>query len=362
MPGLTVYPPFPEDVPTAPLLVVDYALIKSGDGPEKEKLWKAARELGFWYLKNHGADAEVNGMFDMGAETMHLPLEEKMKYEQGDEGGSFGYKAAGANAIDDKGTRDTTEFLNVAKDDALAWPAVAHRAYPAPVYAYMEGAVRPFTHKALGVNLTLLAVLSEKLGLPEGSLVRLHRPEEYSADASRFIRTTADSHVFSEEKALLMAHTDFGSLSFLHNRLGGLQVLMPGSDKWLYVKPIPGHAICNVGDALTIFSAGILRSNVHRVVPPPKEQCKYERQSLVYFTRPEDTAVLRPLEGSPIIAEAVSKGPEKNWDTGVTAQEWIARRVRARRLKNFQGGEHFKKTIAGTEGDAVLARAVASTY
>ena len=30
------------------------------------------------------------GMFDMGAETMDLPLEEKMKYEQGDEGMSFG--------------------------------------------------------------------------------------------------------------------------------------------------------------------------------------------------------------------------------------------------------------------------------
>ncbi len=29
-------------------------------------------------------------MFEMGAETMRLPLEEKMKYEQGDEGLSFG--------------------------------------------------------------------------------------------------------------------------------------------------------------------------------------------------------------------------------------------------------------------------------
>ena len=71
--------------------------------------------------------------------------------------------------------------------------------------------------------------------------------------------------------------------SFLHNRLGGLQVLPPGSDKWLYVKvtgahphiahtltsfaqPLPGHGICNVGDALNIFSGGILRSNIHRVM------------------------------------------------------------------------------------------------
>lgn len=41
-------------------------------------------------LKNHGADNEADAMFEMGAETMMLPLEEKLKYEQGDEGISFG--------------------------------------------------------------------------------------------------------------------------------------------------------------------------------------------------------------------------------------------------------------------------------
>lgn len=41
-------------------------------------------------LKNHEADAEVDAMFDMGEETMRLPLEEKMKYEQGDGGNNFG--------------------------------------------------------------------------------------------------------------------------------------------------------------------------------------------------------------------------------------------------------------------------------
>ena len=42
-------------------------------------------------LKNHGMDADVEAMFDMGREAMALPLEEKMKYELGDEGGSFGF-------------------------------------------------------------------------------------------------------------------------------------------------------------------------------------------------------------------------------------------------------------------------------
>ena len=44
----------------------------------------------FYSLKNHGVEEEVDGMFDMGAETMDLPLEEKLKYEQGDLGHSFG--------------------------------------------------------------------------------------------------------------------------------------------------------------------------------------------------------------------------------------------------------------------------------
>ena len=41
-------------------------------------------------LSNHGVDREVNAVFDVGAETLALPLAEKMKYEQGDNGGSFG--------------------------------------------------------------------------------------------------------------------------------------------------------------------------------------------------------------------------------------------------------------------------------
>lgn len=47
MPGLTL-PPFPNNVPTHPLLVIDYALIQAGDAAEIERLWEAATKLGFW--------------------------------------------------------------------------------------------------------------------------------------------------------------------------------------------------------------------------------------------------------------------------------------------------------------------------
>ncbi|PCH41768.1 Clavaminate synthase-like protein [Wolfiporia cocos MD-104 SS10] len=343
MPGLMSFPPFPEDVPTHPLLVVDYQLIKGGDLNEIDKLWDAATHLGFWYLKNHGADEEVAEMFEMGDDTMKLPYEEKIKYEQGDEGMSFGYKKAGANAVDESGVLDTAEFINVSKDDALAWPRAVHRTYPSTVEARMSSTIQPFVRKSLEINHTLLDILNKKLGLPEGALAERHAIDEPSGSEARCIRTPPMHSDTSENRAAIGAHTDFGSLSFLHNRLGGLQVMVPGTSVWQYVKPIPGHAICNLGDAMTIFSGGILKSNLHRVVSPPKEQGRYVRWSLVFFTRPGNSVELRALiDESPLIADAVAADPERNFNTGVAAKDWFARRIKNQRIKNRAGPETWR--------------------
>ncbi|KDR86135.1 hypothetical protein GALMADRAFT_205313 [Galerina marginata CBS 339.88] len=346
MPALT-FPAFPDDIPTHPLLVIDYQLIKERNVGEVDRLWEAATKLGFWYLKNHEADALVDGMFELGAETMALPKEEKMKYEQGDEGMSFGYKAAGANAIDATGELDTAEFLNVAKDDALAWPKQARRAYPSTANARMESTIVPFVQKSLEINNTILDIFSDKLGLPAGSLLRYHSADEFSGSETRVIRNAPTS---STTKVAIGSHTDFGSLSFLHNRQGGLQVLPPGSESWQYVKPIPRHAICNVGDALSIFSGGILRSNLHRVLPPPGAQAGQERWSLVFFIRPGNSVVLRALaEDSAMIADAVRASPDSSkFDTGSTALDWFSRRIRNQRINNRKGPETWKAS-RGTE-------------
>ena len=349
MPALT-FPPFPADIPTHPLLIIDYKLIKARDPVEIDRLWDAATKLGFWYLKNHGVDEEAKGMFEMGEETMALPLEEKMKFEQGDEGSSFGYKASGANAVDVTGKKDYVEFINVAKDDALAWPKVARRTYPAPTNARMESTIAPFHRKSMEINYTLLDVFNDKLGLPLGKLREKHLPDEFSASESRVTKVPAGP---PKGDQLIGSHTDFGTLSFLHNRLGGLQVLVPGADTWQYVKPLPGHAICNVGDALALFSGGLLRSNMHRVVAPPGNQAELERWSLVFFTRPGNSVPLRALvEDSPIIAEAVKNAPaDKHFETGVTAYEWFVRRIKNQRIKNRTGPETWMAS-RGTEARA----------
>ncbi|KAI0315077.1 hypothetical protein OF83DRAFT_1174175 [Amylostereum chailletii] len=313
-------PVFPEDVPSVPLLVIDYELIKAGDEAEIDRLWEASTELGFWYLKNHGVQGEVASMFELGGETMHLPLSEKMRFEQ---------------------------------DDALSYPTPVHRTYPSTVTNKMEDVVAPFVRKSVAVTDTLLDVLNKRLGLPDGTLANLHKMDEPSGSEARCIKTPRDQRM-SPDKATLGAHTDFGSLvsrllfrhccpqSFLHhNRLGSLQVLLPGTEDWKYVKPLPGHAICNLGDAMTIFSGGILRSNLHRVVPPPNAQSAFERWSLVFFTRPNTAEILAPLAGeSALIAEAVNGAPEGKFDTGgSSAGEWFARRIKNQRIANRTGPE-----------------------
>jgi len=279
---------------------------------------------------------------------MALPLSEKMEHEQGDGGVSFGYKALGANAVDERGNVDGSEYINVAQDDILAWPKVIHRTYPRTVNDRMENTIQPFVRKSKEINTVLLRILEKKLGLPEGEFVKRHLEEETSGSETRCIKSAPVGP--DGEGRFLAPHTDFGSVSFLHNRLGGLQVMPPGSDSWQYVKPIPGHAICNLGDAMAILSGGVLRSNLHRVIPPPGEQRKHTRWSLVFFTRPGDSVILEPLSSMSKLVEEAAKKPENaRFHTGgVTASEWFERRVKNQRIKNRKGPETWR-ACRGTE-------------
>ncbi|KAF8989891.1 Clavaminate synthase-like protein [Cyathus striatus] len=279
----TIYPPLPDDVSTHPLFVTDYKLIEAGDEKEIDCLWEAGMKLGFWYMKNYRVDEEVNKMFKVGAEMMALPLKEKMKFEQGDQGKSFRYKAAGANAVVATGHKDTVEFINIAKDDALSYPKIPHCTYPDPAESKMTSVIGPFIKKSLGVNNKLLEVLNDRLGLPASTLLQQHARDKHSSTNP------------PEARQALGNHTYFGSLSSPHNRLGGLQ-------------PIPDHAICNIRDAVLIFSGGILQSNLHHVV----------------FEAP--------------------------LDANVTAAEWFTRRIRNQHINNRKGPE-TRLAGHGTEDD-----------
>ena len=116
----------------------------------------------------------------------------------------------GATVIDERGTKDSTETMDVSQDDVLAYPAQVHQAYPPTVGAAMDSTVRPFVRKSMDVSFHILSVMDDKLGLPRGTLAGLSRPEERSGSTVRLIR--APPATSPSGQTFVSPHTDFGSL------------------------------------------------------------------------------------------------------------------------------------------------------
>ncbi len=92
----------------------------------------------------------------------------------------------------------------------------------------------------------------------------------------------------------------------------------------MYVRPEPGCAIINLGDAMVEWSGGVLRSNLHRVSFAPGAQAEVERYSLAYAIRPEGAASMNRLAYDGSAIPDLEEG-EENLDC--TAKEWLVRKA-----------------------------------
>ena len=113
------------------------------------------------------------------------------------------------------------------------------------------------------------------------------------------------------------------------------------SGEWVYIKPVPGSCIINLADSLVKLTAGILKSNIHRVAPAPGQQAGLPRYSLVYFSHPNDDVELVPVKGGLVDAAAVETS-----DAGevVNAADWTTRRSLGdlRGVWTYKGGIEWR--------------------
>jgi isopenicillin N synthase-like dioxygenase len=229
------YPPFPADLPTVPLETIELArLLRDGNTQttsaeetqrEGDRVFDACRGRGFFYLDLRGSaagEALLRGAAQIaltGEETFELPLNEKMRYRQnsngaadGSKGGRtlFGYKYVGATVTDRSGTKDTAEFFNVAKDDAVAPDAAARRhPWPAPIEERAD-LFRGYVETAHGVGMMLLDILARRLGVDPAEFTGKHRIGERAGD---HVRITRGPPRKNEEMPEIQtpSHTDFGT-------------------------------------------------------------------------------------------------------------------------------------------------------
>ncbi|EAW12984.1 LOW QUALITY PROTEIN: putative oxidoreductase, 2OG-Fe(II) oxygenase family [Aspergillus clavatus NRRL 1] len=334
-------PPFPTDVPTAPLLRLSLDKLLAHDTVEIQRLMQACEKIGLFCLNLQGSEEgisileDADKLFKIGEQLFDLTLEEKLKYDFSGQNSYYGYKAQGTAIFDRQGNLDRNEFYNVSRDDimdltpSLPAPDILHQTRPA---------LQSFIRTSHSIVSLLLDLLNGSLNLPPSTITDLHRLNAISGDQVRFIN--APLQPANDRRTVLGEHTDLGSITILFSRLGGLQVLPPGADaQWVYVRPLPGHAIVNLGDAMIKFTNGLFRSNIHRVASSPGQLHRY---SLVYFSRPQGDVILRRLKGSGRIPEL----KEGDVEEAINSKDWIIRRALDLRanLKEID----FEKS-AGTE-------------
>lgn len=162
----------------------------------------------------------------------------------------------------------------------------------------------------------IFRMLSAALLLPEDkSFESFHRASHGSPDIVRLLKYAANTadNAFAAPQA---AHTDIGSLTFLFSDSPGLQILPAGSTEWLYVLPKARQPIVNFGDAMSIFTNGLIRNVYHRVASLPGKGME-ERYSFAFLMRPDPSAPMCPLPSPAIKSEESS-------ESVLTSEERIA--------------------------------------
>lgn len=299
--SLDSLPPFPDDIPTAPIASASLSKLLAEDDTEGRKILEACRTQGFFYLDMRDS-AEGQALLDESEQLLQLatqafnpPVDEKRKFALKKGVSLYGYKEAGGVKQTDKDKRpDSTEFFNVSKDHVHG--IEPSREYPPEIEA-AKPLIRDFTKNAHECGMVVLSTLARQLGLPPATFTDKNIFSLPSCDHCRLTRKTP--HVDDKRAIGLPSHTDFGSITILFNWLGGLQIQSHDPAKlgeWEYVKPVPGHAIINLGDSMVIFTNGELKSAKHRVVPAPGEQASVDRYSIVYFVRPTNDVLMKPVE------------------------------------------------------------------
>ncbi len=180
----------------------------------------------------------------------------------------------------------------------------------------------------------IMGALERELQLPTGTLTSLHRTTARSSDFLRVLRYPKFVPGKSLNRPGFPPHRDAVSVAILFTWLGGLQIPMPNAEmidkdteteeSWRWVKPLPGHAIVNLGDALQILSNNVLKSGKHRVVKAPGPQAGFDRYSVLLGTRPANDTPMTALKSPRIPAYT----PEQAKAKLVDAQQWGANSVR----------------------------------
>ncbi|EKZ5663621.1 isopenicillin N synthase family oxygenase [Klebsiella aerogenes] len=271
----------------------------------------AARDIGFFYLINHGVDAGLQTEVQRQARRFFaLNDSEKQQVAMIHSPHFRGYNRAASELT--RGQPDWREQFDIgAERPALTLAENAPRwqrlqgpnLWPAALPS-LKPTLLGWQQAMTGVGITLLRAFAEALQLPADAFDALYgeKPNEHI----KLIRYPGQRETKSAQG--VGAHKDSGFLSFLlQDEQKGLQVEV-APEHWIDATPLAGSFVVNIGELLELATNGYLRATVHRVVSPPAEQ---ERLSIAFFLGAQLDAVV-PVYRLPAHLAQEALGPDSD--------------------------------------------------
>lgn len=302
---------------------VNLADFLSGDETKKKafvnQIGKAYEEIGFVALKGHFlSDNLVADLYKEVKNFYALPLETKLKYED-DNGGQRGYTSFGKEHAKDKPEGDLKEFWHFGQEvtdgDAIA------SEYPENVYCEEVPAFNEKAREAYQMlektGKYVLRALALYLGLDEFYF------DKWVHNGNSILRPIHYPPIVGEPKGAVRAgaHGDINLITLLMGAsASGLEV-QNKQGEWIAVTALPEQLVINVGDMLARHTNNKLRSTIHRVVNPPKEDWDKPRYSIPFFLHPRSEMPLNCLD------ICIDENNPKQHDD-ITAGDFLNQRLR----------------------------------
>ncbi|MFK5982470.1 MAG: 2-oxoglutarate and iron-dependent oxygenase domain-containing protein [Flavobacteriaceae bacterium] len=303
---------------------VDLADFLSGDPERKQKfvneIGTAYSEIGFASVKNHFlSEALMTSLYKEVKDFFALPEEVKQKYEIEGLGGQRGYISFGKEHAKGKKEGDLKEFWHFGQEPSA--DANLIETYPENVIVQEQPTFNEVGMEAYQLlektGVYVLRALALYVGIDEFYY------DNWVANGNSILRPIHYPPIIDEPKGAVRAgaHGDINLITLLMGAsAGGLQVL--GKDgNWVEAKPEEGNLVINVGDMLERHTNNKLRSTIHRVVNPPKEEWGTARYSIPFFLHPRSEKKLNCLE------ECIDENHPKAFDD-ITSGEFLNQRLR----------------------------------
>ena len=302
---------------------VDLADFLSNDPARKQKfvdeIGNAYEEIGFVALKNHFLDDTlVDNLYKEVKDFFDLPTDTKKKYEIEGLGGQRGYTSFGKEHAKGKKEGDLKEFWHFGQEPDPN--ANLSDNYPANVIVEELEDFNKTGMQAYRMlektGIYVLRALALYIGLDEFYF------DHWASNGNSILRPIHYPPITEEPKGAVRAgaHGDINLITLLMGAsTGGLQVQRKDGE-WIDAIPQEDELVINVGDMLERHTNNKLRSTIHRVINPPKDQWDKPRYSIPFFMHPRSDMKLNCLE------ECITEDNPKHYED-ITAGEFLHQRL-----------------------------------